>query len=88
MVKTKLYKVSAWSDDIKEIEADRVTDNSYWIGKRRNSFTTNSDAVFPSRQDAIDWKIKSCNTKIEATKALLAYEEKKLAEFKAKHSLK
>ena len=79
----KVYRVTAYTDEIIEVEADRVTEKTVWIyglQNRRNShfercFTTKEEAVAFLR-DRLNREIKSLGYSIDKAKQALAGLEK------------
>ena len=79
----KVYKVAKYTNEIKELEADRVTEKTVWINGRRNRksgyyyeyFTTKEEAVLFLR-DRLVKEIKSIENRLLRAKQALSDLEK------------
>ena len=78
----KVYKVSEYTNEIKELEADRVTEKTVWINGRQNRksfycgyFTTKEEAVLFLR-DRLVKEIESMEKRLLRAKRALSALEK------------
>jgi hypothetical protein len=74
--KIKLYVADNNRNTITPIEANRVSESSYWIGENRYSFNTQYKVAFFIRRDAKDYLISYHAEKIAQYEMYIVHHEK------------
>lgn len=86
----KLYKASAYSNEVSEIQAIRVTDASYYDidhkGKeQRNALEGGRFKCFQDKKSAVDWLRIAVKKRVQTAKETVANYERELQQFTEKY---
>lgn len=65
------YRVNTHSTKVVIVNADRASESSIFWGSRRVKRVTNYESYFPTRQEAVDWKLRELEREIDTARRTL-----------------